>query len=120
MPYEYNKSNIQYARDMRKHMTPEEKKLWYDFLKSLPYTINRQKAIGPYIVDFYCHRARLVIELDGAQHYECEAKEYDAKRDQYLEAQGIQVLRYANIVLHKNFEGVCLDIMKHIKERIKR
>ncbi len=118
MPYEYNKSNSRYARDLRKNMTPEEKKLWYDFLKALPYTINRQKMIGPYIVDFYCHQARLAIELDGVQHYECKAKEYDAKRDKFLETKGIKVMRYANAAVHENFDGVCLDIMRNIEERV--
>lgn len=102
------------AKELRKNMTKEEKHLWYDFLKSLPVTVNRQKVIGNYIVDFYCASANLVIELDGSQHYEDDGKQSDIIRDEYLKNLGITVLRYSNYDLNNNFEGVCLDIQKHI------
>lgn len=95
-------------------MTPEEKHLWYDFLKLLPVTVNRQKVIGKYIVDFYCAEYKTVIELDGAQHYEEEAQKADGERDAYLKQFGIKVLRYTNKEFNKNFKGVCEDIKMHL------
>ena len=103
------------AKTLRKTMTPEEKHLWYDFLKLLPVTINRQKVIGHYIVDFYCASAKAVIELDGSQHFESEK---DVCRDAYLQSLGIKVLRYWNVDIHKNFKGVCADIAKHLQIEI--
>ena len=102
------------AQELRKNMTKEERHLWYDFLKELPITINRQKVIGNYIVDFYCAQSKVVIELDGSQHFENQVKEYDAKRDEYLKSLGLTVLRYSNYDVNTNFYGVCTDIMKHI------
>ena len=113
-----NKNNnpylTQFSQELRTNMTKEEKHLWYDFLKKIPYTINRQKVIGKYIVDFYCAEAKIVIELDGSQHYEQEAKKKDAERDGFLSEQGITVLRYTNIEINSNFDGVCSDILRHI------
>ena len=102
------------AQELRKNMTKEERHLWYNFLKDLPITINRQKVIGNYIVDFYCANAKLVIELDGSQHFEDKGIEYDAKRDEYLKSLGLTILRYSNYDVNTNFYGVCTDIMKHI------
>ena len=93
-------------------MTKEERHLWYDFLKEQPVTINRQKVIGPYIVDFYCASAGIVIELDGSQHFEDAGIESDKKRDSYLNELGLIVLRYSNTDINENFDGVCEDIMK--------
>lgn len=95
-------------------MTPEEKHLWYDFLKHLPLTINRQKVIGQYVVDFYCANAKIVIELDGSQHYTESAIKKDEKRDKFLNEFGITVLRYSNYDINTNFKGVCNDILNHI------
>ena len=95
-------------------MTKEEKHLWYDFLKQLPITVNRQKVIGKYIVDFYIASANLVIELDGAQHYEEKGKTQDAQRDSFLKSQGIDVLRYSNVDVNNNFESVCKDICDYL------
>ena len=100
------------SKTLRKNMTKEEKHLWYDFLKKLPVTVNRQKVIGNYIVDFYCADKKIVIELDGSQHFE---NEKDIERDSYLESLGIKVLRYWNKDLHNNFKGICEDIEKHLK-----
>ena len=95
-------------------MTPEERHLWYDFLKLLPITVNRQKAIGNYIVDFYIHSAKLVIEIDGAQHDEKKHKEHDEERDRRLEALGIKILRYKNERVNDSFSYVCQDILDNV------
>ena len=102
------------ARELRKSMTKEERHLWYDFLKPLPFTFNRQKVIGCYIVDFYCAAAKLVIELDGSQHYESAGKAADQRRDHDLNQLGLTVLRYSNLEINRNFEGVCSDILRHL------
>lgn len=102
------------AQTLRKNMTKEERKLWYDFLKSLPITFNRQKVIGNYIVDFFCAQKKLCIELDGSQHYESAGIEYDARRDEYLRGLGLTVLRYSNSDVNQSFSSVCEDIMRHI------
>ncbi|MBE6886870.1 MAG: endonuclease domain-containing protein [Ruminococcaceae bacterium] len=102
------------AQKLRKNMTFEERHLWYDFLRQLPVTINRQKVLGNYIADFYCASAKIIIELDGSQHYEEKAAEKDVVRDKYFHQLGITVLRYQNIDVNNNFEGVCNDIYRHI------
>ena len=95
-------------------MTREEKHLWYDFLKQLPQTVHRQKVIGQYIVDFYCAGSKLVIEIDGSQHYDDEGLQNDVARDAYLNSLGITVLRYSNSDIHQRFKSVCADILEHI------
>ena len=95
-------------------MTKEERHLWYDFLKQLPITINRQKVIENYIVDFYVASTKLIIELDGSQHYEECAAKNDCDRDRTLNALGISVVRYSNHDVNHNFEGVCTDILKRL------
>ncbi|MDO4845234.1 MAG: endonuclease domain-containing protein [Oscillospiraceae bacterium] len=102
------------SQKLRRDMTKEERRLWYDFLKTLPLTFNRQKVIGPYIVDFFCAGANLVIELDGSQHYEIPGVTADAARDQYLSGLGFRVLRYSNTDVNQNFAGVCEDILRHL------
>ena len=101
------------SKVLRKNMTKEERHLWYDFLKLLPRTVNRQKVIGKYIVDFYCAETKTVIELDGSQHYEELAMQKDRERDKFLLEQGITVLRYSNDEVNLNFDGVCEDILTH-------
>ena len=114
-----NKNNnpylTEFSQELRSNMTKEEKHLWYDFLKKLPQPVNRQKVLGNYLLDFYCAEAKIAIELDGAQHYEQKGKEKDAEREKFLGEQGIKVLRYTNIELNQNFNGVCLDILKNIE-----
>ena len=102
------------SKSLRKNMTKEERHLWYDFLKDLPITIHRQKVIGNYIVDFYCADKKIVIELDGSGHLEEDAIARDNKRDYYLGTLGITVLRYSNYDIHKNFKGVCQDILSKL------
>ena len=102
------------AKSLRKNMTKEERHLWYDFLKILPVTVNRQKVIGNYIVDFYIASAKIVIELDGSQHYEDKGKENDEIRDKYLNSLGIKVLRYSNLDVSRRFDSVCEDILNRI------
>ena len=95
-------------------MTKEEKHLWYDFLKQLPVTVKRQEIFGRYIADFYIPKAKLIIELDGSQHYSEEGKEADRIRDRDFQRIGIKVLRYSNKQLHENFRGVCEETFSHI------
>ena len=103
------------SKMLRRNMTKEERRLWYDFLKKLPQTVNRQKVVGNYILDFYCAQAKIAIELDGSQHYEKDAREKDRVRDAFLNEQGIKVLRYTNIDINSNFDEVCYDILKHLQ-----
>ncbi len=103
-----------FAQKLRHEMTKEERHLWYDFLKPLPVTFNRQKVIGPYIVDFYCASAKLVIELDGSQHFEGAGTAVDRARDEYLAGLGLHVVRYSNLDVNQNFSGVCEDILRRL------
>lgn len=102
------------AKALRRNMTKEEKHLWYDFLKGLPFTVNRQKVIGKYIVDFYLAAFKLAIELDGSQHYEVNGIKSDKARDEYLSGLGIKVFRFSNLDIHRRFEEVCAEIMQYI------
>ena len=112
-----NNNLTPFAKSLRKNMTKEERHLWYDFLRFCEPRFRRQEIIGGYIADFFCHKAKLVIELDGSQHFETPGKLADHARDAYLLEQGLTVLRYANSDLDGNFEGVCQDILSHfIKE----
>ena len=115
MKYKSNPNLTPIAQTLRKNMTKEERHLWYDFLKQLSVTVHRQKVIGNYTVDFYCHKAKLVIELDGSQHYSQQGTAADHGRDEYLSSLGIRVLRYSNLDIQQRFESVCEDILKHIE-----
>ena len=103
-----------YAQRLRREMTREERHLWYDFLKQLPVTCNRQKVIGPYIADFYCAKAGLVIELDGSQHYEEQQIRLDEARTNYFQSLGLTVVRYTNSDVNLHFREVCEDILKRL------
>ena len=98
------------SQALRKNMTKEESLLWYRFLSKYPKRFRRQYIIGDYIVDFYCHAVKLVVELDGAQHYEPEKAEKDRIRTRYLEAQGLRVLRFTNLEVLRQFAAVCETI----------
>lgn len=114
----YNPRLKPFSRQLRKNMTREESHLWYDFLKKLPVTVKRQKIIGDYIVDFYCSKAHLVIEIDGSYHYEQEQALDDINRDKFLEDNGMTVLRYTNKRINEDFLGVCGEIEQYINEKI--
>ena len=103
------------ARHLRKNMTPEERHLWYDFLRYCHPRFRRQEIIGNYIADFYCHEAKMIIEVDGSQHTEPAAMAYDSLRTQFLESLGILVVRYYNNDISRNFSGVCQDILTLLK-----
>ena len=105
------------ARSLRKQLTKEEAKLWYQFLRLYRPRFHRQYVIGNYIADFYCHQANLVVELDGSQHYTPEEMEYDRKRTAYLESQGLLVLRFSNLDVMRQFHSVCESVDMAVKER---
>ena len=115
MIYKYNKKLIKNAQYLRNNMTKEEIHLWLDFLKKLPITVNRQKNIGNYIVDFFIASKRVVIEIDGLQHTMPENQKSDNKRDEELQKLGIKVLRYTNYEVNNSFNTVCNDILKNIE-----
>ena len=114
MKYNYNKKFVPISQSLRKRMTDEEKHLWYDFLKKLPLTVNRQKIIGNYIVDFYISQANIVIEIDGKQHEETQNKLADLQRDSELRQLGITILRYTNHDVNHNFHAVCENILSFL------
>ena len=103
----YNKENIPLAKVLRKNMTPWERKLWYNFLRNYPVRFQRQKAIGNYIADFYCAKARLILELDGGGHYMPEQARKDEQRTNDLRSLNLTVVRICNLDIDRNFCGVC-------------
>ena len=105
------------ARELRKQMTKEEAHLWHQFLRGFRPRFHRQYIIGNYIADFYCHQARLVVELDGAQHYDPPTIEYDQKRTAYFNAQGLSVLRFTNLDVTRRFQDVCDAIFQAVEAR---
>ena len=115
---EYNRANIPLAQELRRNMTPWEITLWYQFLSKYPVRFQRQKAIGDFIVDFYCYEARLVVELDGSQHYDPICAEQDRKRTAFIESKGLAVLRFSNADVMRRFSGVCQQIDETVKMRI--
>lgn len=114
----HNIHNKPLAKSLRENMTPWERKLWYCFLKAYPVRFQRQKCIDAYIVDFYCFRAKLIVELDGGGHYNEDAIQYDAKRTEMLEKYGLKVIRFCNTDVDKNFYGVCSVIDDEVKRRL--
>ena len=114
----YNKNLIPFAKSLRKNATPQENHLWYDFLRSYTPRFQRQKAIDGYIADFYCHDARLVIELDGAQHFTAEGMTYDEARTRVLNAYGLTILRFTNHQIDSEFRAVCTKIAAAVAARL--
>ena len=112
-----NNGRLKDARRLRREMTPHERKLWYLVLQKYPIKIYKQRIIGEYIVDFYVAKAKLVIELDGSQHYGEQGVIYDKKRTEYLESLGLYVLRFSNRDVDNDFNGVCNRIDATVKER---
>ena len=115
---EHNPKLTKRAQKLRKNMTKEERRLWYDYLCKYPYRFRRQVTFGHYILDFYCSAARLAIELDGSQHYEEAGQRYDANRDDWLNRNGIQVLRFANTDVLYHLSGVCQVIDMAVTDRV--
>ena len=114
-----NKPLTQLAKNLRKQATPEERHLWYDCLKQLQPKFHRQIVIGDYIVDFFCPKAKLVIEVDGSQHYTPKEMQADKIRTAYLNSFGIAVVRFSNAEIHQYFEAVCQRICEVVSERTK-
>ena len=113
-----NKKLKTLSSNLRKDATPWENKLWYEFLRTYEFRFTRQRIIGDYIVDFYCHKAKLVVEIDGSQHYNEKKAEQDKKRTDYLESLGLTVLRFPNNYVQESFYEVCTVIDETVKSRI--
>ena len=111
-------TQLENARRLRREMTPHERKLWYLFLRSYPVKIYKQRIIGRFIVDFYCAPAKLVIEVDGSQHYEPQGVADDGKRTAFLSELGLEVLRFSNRDVDRDFRGVCEQIDLTIRQRL--
>ena len=118
MAFKYNGKNIVLAKNLRKNSTRQENHLWYDFLSKYEIPVQRQKAIGDFIVDFYCYRAKLVIEIDGSQHRTLAGSNRDSMRTEILEAYGLKIVRFTNEQIDKNFLDVCEQIDEIVKSRI--
>lgn len=106
------------ARELRKNMTQQEKKLWYDFLRIYPVKIYKQRIIDSFIADFYCASAKLVIEIDGAQHFTSQGKEYDKQREMIMNQYGIETIRFSNSDIDHQFQSVCAKIHERIQDKI--
>lgn len=120
MERKHNPKLTESAKTLRKNMTKEERHLWYDFLRTYPVRFLRQKVIDNYIVDFYCHDARLIIELDGSQHYSDEGLLKDKIRTEKIESRNLTVIRISNNEIFDNFYGVCEYIDNCVKESLHR
>ena len=116
MQAKHNPKLVPLAKHLRKEMTKEERHLWYDFLRSYPVRFSRQKVLGKYIVDFYSADAKLVIELDGSQHYEKDSPQRDSERTAFLQNYGLKVVRIPNNAVNENFPGVCDYIDQIVKQ----
>ena len=118
MQSKHNKQLVPFAKQLRKEMTKEERHLWYDFLRSYPVRFSRQKVLGKYIVDFYSAEAKIVIELDGSQHYEDQNIKQDAERTSFLERYGLTVIRIPNNEVNTNFRSVCEYIDAAVRQSL--
>ena len=118
MQSKHNKQLVPLVRQLRKEMTKEERHLWYNFLRTYPIRFSRQKVLGKYIADFYSAQAKLVIELDGSQHYEDSNVQKDAERTVFLENYGLTIIRIPNNEVNKNFCGVCEYIDTMVKQSL--
>lgn len=117
--YKHNKTLVPTARILRKSMTKEEKHLWYDFLKDYPVRFLKQKILGVCVVDFYCAKAKLAIELDGAGHFTTDGVEHDIERNEYLKQYGISVIHITNYDINYNFKSVCEYIDYMVTEKLR-
>ena len=107
------------SQKLRKNLTKEEALLWNAFLKKYSIQFRRQYVIGEYIADFYCHKARLIIELDGSGHYETENIQKDQIRTAYFESLGLTVLRFTNLEVMQQFRAVCEKIDETVNKQMK-
>ena len=112
--FQRNKTLTPNSQTLRREMTPQESRLWYDYLKKLPVSVRRQHVIGNYIVDFYIPEKHLVIEIDGSQHKSADGIKEDALRDNELAKMGITVKRIANQSIDQYFNYVCEGLSKII------
>lgn len=119
MSLDYNKKNVALAKELRKNATRQENHLWYDFLAKYDVRFQRQKAIDCFIADFYCHKAQLVIEIDGSQHYTEKGKKRDDFRTEILDDYNLQVIRFTNQQIDTNFRGVCEYIDTVVKASLR-
>ena len=113
----YNGKLIARAKKLRKDATPQENRLWYEFFRTYPVRFQRQKTIDNFIVDFYCHKAKLAVEIDGSQHYTEDGLAYDRERDATLSALGVLILRFSNTEVERNFQAVCEEIDRLVQTR---
>lgn len=120
MPIEYQRKLIPRAKELRKDMTQQEKRLWYDFLRDYPVRFQRQKAISSFIADFYCFRARLIVEVDGSQHETRQGRAYDSERSAILDRYGLKVIRFTNREVGQQFLTVCSAIDREVKMRLEK
>ena len=120
MDRKHNPLIVPMARELRKNMTKEERRLWYDFLKAYPVKFSRQKVLGRYIADFYSAQAKLFIELDGGQHYEEGQLQKDAERTAYLEQYGLKIIRIPNNQVNESFREVCEYIDYTVQQALSR
>ena len=111
-------SMTQLARNLRNNSTRQERKLWYLFLRKFLLRFHRQKTIVPYIVDFYCYKAKLVIEIDGSQHIQQKNQESDQKRSEYFKSMNLDVIRFTNLDVDNNFDGVCNQIVQTVNTKL--
>ena len=118
MSLEYNKNLIPRAKELRKNATPQENELWYKVLRTYPFRFQRQKTIGQFIVDFYCHEVKLALELDGSQHFTPEGHTYDEARTAAIETFGVTVLRFTKQDIDSQFRAVCTQIDKAVHARL--
>ena len=123
MNFEFTGYNVhlkERSRELRKNMTPQERRLWYEFLRNYPVKVYRQRCIDWFIADFYCSRARLVIEIDGSQHYTPEMVERDAERSIVLQKYNLSVVRVSNRDIEQNFSGVCAMLDRRMKQGLEQ
>lgn len=118
MQSKHNRQLVPLAKQLRKEMTKEERHLWYDFLRSYPVRFSRQKVLGKYIADFYSAEAKMVIELDGSQHYEPDNIQKDNERTEFLKGYGLKIIRIPNNEVAQNFRGVCEYIDAAVKQSL--
>ena len=119
MSLNYNKKNIDLAKNLRNNATPQENHLWYDFLSKYEIRFQRQKSIDNFIADFYCHKANLIIEIDGSQHYSERGRLSDEFRTEILEQYGLKIIRFTNYQINNNFKGVCEYIDAVVKASLR-